>query len=427
MKIHQTSLFTSLCLASVVLCPACGRNALLSLEAPDGDAGGAVTVRRAFFLPNNLPTQWAAYKDGSGPWIPVQPIAPKGQEYELVLRDPSRQLGFALVGDVGPEHVEAVVSFLTVDECLRGVDLGTSAPQAERVSSGEVSWTVAGLAADEHATVSVAGQSFEAKAGEGSTRASSNWPPSGDVLATAGPADGLPTRMLIRRNLRLADGVTIPTLDFSSAEAFSLQAGELAIQGAPVADESYAGVALVTAGGRILMSDWLTTAATKIPFMSVPAPKQTAGDLYEATYYYNSAAGNVAVFDFFRSPAGHTLVLPEAPSGASVWNSGGPGDVRPTAEWPATEPGAIRFASFTQGPDSSHIKWWQIIVSPSYAVGAVTLPDLRNVAGWNGAWDLSPGVATDWSVGSSISSNPEAHPEDGSHEVSTSQRGSMIP
>jgi hypothetical protein len=422
MRTFPAPLFICFCLT------ACGRDPLLSNHAPDGDTDGAVEVRRAFFLPNDLPNQWAAYQDGSGPWIPVQPIEPNGQEYELVLRDPSRQLGFALAADLGQEHVEVVVSFLTVDDCLRGVDLGTSAPQAIRTSPGQISWSVGGLKAGEHATVSVAGQSFETKAeGGGGSSASSRWPSSGDLLATAGPTDGLPTRMIIRRGLRLTDGMTIPTLDFSGAESFPLRSDQLTITNAPIADEIFTGVSLTTAGGTVLLSQETTTPATTVPFMALPAAKQAAGDLYEAAYYYTSSTASAAVFDYFRSPSGHVLVVPAIPSDAKVWNSGGPGDVRLTAEWPVTEPGAIRFANYTQGPDLIHSKWWQVTVSPGYPAGAVTVPDLRDVAGWNAAWDLSVGELTTWGVGSSVSSSPGASPGDGTREVSTTQRGTIVP
>jgi hypothetical protein len=101
--------------------------------------------------------------------------------------------------------------------------------------------------------------------------------------------------------------------------------------------------------------------------------------------------------------------------------------VRLTAEWPVTEPGAIRFANYTQGPDLIHSKWWQVTVSPGYPAGAVTVPDLRDVAGWNAAWDLSVGELTTWGVGSSVSSSPGASPGDGTREVSTTQRGTIVP
>jgi hypothetical protein len=432
MKPLRESAFICLFVASALVGPACGRDGLWWSQAPGGEGSGAVTARRSFFLPNNLTPKWAAYQDGSGPWLPIQPIEEGGREYQLLLSDPSRQLGFAIASDLGPEYCEVVVSFLTVDDCLHGVDLETSAPNQLHTQSGNIFWSVAGLANSEHGTVSLAGQSFDFDPAEMSmnTGANSNWPSSGDLLATAGPASGLPTRMIIRRSLRLTDGMTIPTIDFSSAEAFPLQADHVTITGAPIADESYEGVYLTTAGGRILTSQWTqwtTTPATTVPFMAAPAAKLAAGDLYEAVYMGHSSAGNVTVSAYFHSPTGHALAIPGIPSGAKVSNSGGPGDVRLTAEWPATKPGAIRHAHYTQGPDMMHLKWWQVTVSPSYTGGAVTVPDLRTVSGWNGRWDLVVGTTTNWGVGSSISSSPDSIPHDGALEVSIDQRGTIVP
>jgi hypothetical protein len=279
------------------------------------------------------------------------------------------------------------------------------------------------------ATVSLAGQSFEVKpelVGVG-TGASNHWPASGDLLATAGPVDGLPTRMLIRRNLHLTDGMTIPTIDFSGTQAFALQASQVVFTGPPVAGETYAGVYLTTAGGNILTSPWTNTPGATLPFASAPAAKLAAGDLYQAMYMSQSPAGNVTVTSYFRSPAGHALAIPAIPSGTNVWNSGSPGDVRLTAEWPVPEPGSLRFCHFTQGPDMAHMKWWQVTVSPGYASGAVTVPDVRNVAGWNGHWDLVPGTSTSWAVGTTTSSSPDWNAHDGTLEITTDQRGAIVP
>jgi hypothetical protein len=239
--------------------------------------------------------------------------------------------------------------------------------------------------------------------------------------------DGLPNRMIIRRNLRIVDGMTLPTIDFSSAEAFRLQPAQLTLANAPVAEQTYAGISLITAGGRILMSQWTTTPGSTVPFMTAPAARLVKGDLYEATYMYQSTAGDITVTSFFHSPTGQALAIPALPSGANVRNSGGSGDVRLTAEWPVSEPGAIRYASYAQGPDAMHSKWWQVTVSPSYPAGPVTVPDLRNVAGWNSHWDLSASASTSWTVGTKVSSSPDFSPQDGAREISTDQCGTVVP
>ncbi len=424
---HRESTFVCLCicLASTVVQPACGRDGLLAAGAAGGggENPGGTKVRRAFLLPNNLTAQWAAYQDGSGPWTPIEPLEPNGQDYELTLNDPSRQFGFVIAAAPTTEYVEAAVSFLTVDDCLRGMDLGTSRPRVERTQDANVSWRLTGLASDDYALVSLAGRSFEGMY----TNASAHWPSSGDLLATAGPVKGLPTRMIIRRNLKIVDGMTLPTIDFSSAEAFDLRADRLTLTNAPATGESYAGVNLTTAGGRILMSPWGTTPGTTVPFVSAPAARLMKGDLYEATYMYLSTAGGITVTSYFVSPSGQALTVPSLPSGATVRNSGGPGDVRLTVEWPVSEPGSLRYAYYSQGPDMSHLKWWLVTVSPSYPAGAVTVPDLRDVAGWDTNWDLSPGRPTHWTVGSEVSSNPDFRPQDGTVKISASQDGTIVP
>lgn len=426
----RRSAIISFCLATAFLGAGCGRDGLLSNESPGAASAGGVTVRRVFRTPNNLPDQWAAYQDGAGPWIPIQPLEKGGQEYELVLEDPSKQLGFVVAANLGLGHVEVSVTSLTVDDCLNGLDLDLSGPSSNvRTQHGTIGWSVAGLANDEHAMVSIAGQSFETLPPGLGCAADADWPQTGDLLVTAGPLHELPTRMVIRRNLRLVPDMTIPLIDLSSAEAVPLQAGQVTLTNTPIADYIYAGVSLITAGGNVLMNQGIASGAT-VPFMSLPSSKQAPGDLYEVEYQYESAAGAANVASYFQSPTGHQLVLPSLPSGATVSNSGGPGDVRLTAEWPVTEPGSIRFANYTQGPDAINDKWWHLDISPDYASGdggTMTVPDLRNVAGWNSLWDLAVGTLTSWQVGSSQSSHAGSAPQDGTSETWTAQSGTLTP
>lgn len=446
MAIARTSTLISLCVATALAGAGCGRDGLLSNETeravtPGDAARGSVTIRRTFRIPNNFPGQWAAYQDGAGPWIPIKPIVAGGQEYEFVVKDPSQRLGFVVAADLGfegelpdakgPTPVEVSFTFLTVDDCLKGLELGTSGPSnTARTQHGTISWSVVGVAADEQATVSIAGRSFYALQGSSSYSVDGDWPMSADLLATVGPSDGLPTRMIVRRNLHLAPGLTIPTIDLSSGESFLLQAGHITLTDTPNADWIWGAVFLTTAAsGNTLMNQNVVSGAT-VPFMFLPSSQQVPSDLYQAVYGYQSAAGTVRVTDWFHSPTGHQMVIPAIPSGARVWNSGGSGDVRLTAEWPTTEPGWIRYAYYTQGPDAMYRKLWSITVTPSYDGGnggAMTVPDLRNVDGWKSLWDLDAGTPTSWSVGSVSSASGNPALQDGASEISAAQLGTITP
>ena len=74
-----------------------------------------------------------------------------------------------------------------------------------------------------------------------------------------------------------------------------------------------------------------------------------------------------------------------------------------------------------------HMKWWQVTVSLGYAGGAVTVPDVRNVDGWNGQWDLVAGTSTNWAIGTTISSSLDWNAQDGTLEITTDQRGTIVP
>jgi hypothetical protein len=430
MVIFRKSAITSLCLVTAFMTSGCGRDGLSSNGIPGAASVGGVTVRRVFHLPNNLPDQWAAYREGAGPWIPIQPIEKGGNEYQFVVTSRSEELGFAVAANMGQTHSEVCVTFLTGADCLDGVELDLSGPRkAQPTQRGTISWSVTGLAANEEATVSPAGWNFDVPQNGSGYSPDTDWPASGDLLVTAGPAGGLATHMIIRRNLRLAPGTTLAPIDLHGAEAFPLQTAQIALAHLPVADQGQTGVGLTTIGGSIPLSAGINS-GDMVPFAALPSERLAPGDLYIVNHYSDSAAGTVDVTSYFRSPNGQQLTIPAIPSGAQVWNAGDPGDVRLTAEWPGTEPGSARFADYSQGPDLPNTRWWHLTVSPSYAateVGPVTVPDLRDVAGWNSQWDLSVGVATTWTVGSQSSSSMGASPRDGTIETTTAQLGTITP
>jgi len=235
--------------------------------------------------------------------------------------------------------------------------------------------------------------------------------------------------MIIRRNLRLVPGTTIAPIDLHSAEAFPLQTAQIGLANLPVADPGQMGGGLITGGGSIPLSAGINSGAI-VPFAALPSAKLAPGDLYVVNHYSSSAAGTVDVTSYFRSPNGQQLTIPAIPSGAQVWNTGEPGDVRLTAEWPMTEPGSAHFADYAQGSDLPNMRWWHLTVSPSHAtteVGPITVPDLRGMAGWNSLWDLAVGVATTWSVGSRSSTSVGASPRGGTIETSTAQQETITP
>src|SRR5258706_7607044 len=125
-----------------------------------------------------------------------------------------------------------------------------------------------------------------------------------DLVATAfalGPAT------IIRRGVNYPDGSTIPVLDFSSSEAFGLQANTVTVTGNTNNYELQVTSQIITQKGThgLLRYQFPTRGSTTVPMYSVPEIKLLAGELNSLTVY----AGYSLVTTFYRQPSDRTVDL----------------------------------------------------------------------------------------------------------------------
>lgn len=251
-----------------------------------------------------------------------------------------------------------------------------------------------------------------------------------DILATritrTGNSDTM-TKIILRRGIDLADGATLPLLDFSSAEAFVPATANISLAGAG------AGAAIST---RLITSGFNSTygvvtgqdIGTIKPYFVIPEAQLLPGDLQVLNASGHGAAPSSvrSASRFFRAVQDYTIGL-----GADV--------VPPTLTTIATSPTLrlrarfvnqaeySRETSVTYQEDSTRVVSVSMTADYVLQIGGVydlLIPELTQVAGFQAAWALSPTTSLRWSaarVGGTLGLGIEAVPFDGA-----TMRGAFI-
>lgn len=134
-----------------------------------------------------------------------------------------------------------------------------------------------------------------------------------------GPLDLVATHRntaIIRRRVNYANGATIPVLDFSSAEAFALQAHTLAIELNGIVAPQW-GTAIMTNGGtRANLSSSGPPCCTDGRIYTLPASRQESGDRYHLIVTVpdlSSVAGFPSGWPRLPTPGGWLFSASDAP------------------------------------------------------------------------------------------------------------------
>ena len=245
-------------------------------------------------------------------WLAVQN---QGEEWEQVSSSSFNSFSFAATPKVS-------IAFVTTD----GFDRSTTILNVDRdelegisgelctesVGTKSVSGTVSGLTGAQVARISMALASDGASSGN--TSYSLTELPDGplDLVATRAATSTTqpPDRVIVRHNLDLADGATIPVLNFGAAEAVALASSTLtfANRGTDPVDVS---VVYFSANGteHQLMQFTGATGGTGSVFVSVPDALRVAGDLHAVAAFASSAAGLREVTQFYTAPGDKTATF----------------------------------------------------------------------------------------------------------------------
>lgn len=364
---------------------------------PDQTAPLALTVTATsnvtlVFCDLNVVPVWMGYRDGDGPWTQVN-----GAGGNFTLRISSDRVAVAFVRKylvAGADHYSVALGYFSRDEV---VDL--SAKVCGRTSPIKtLTGTVAGLHPNDFFSVGI---------GEGYADL---LPGAGTAFTIGDASDGVrdlvaattrtlvaqqPDRVIIRRGTNYPAGGVIPVLDFAGAEAFTANVNTATITGLGGSNFVFYNT-FVTANGTAGTLPILYPTPATAPFMTIPADKTQAGDLYNLRVVAQAVADGPrrTVLKSFTTATNQTLDLGPQLNEPTVFTlTAAPFyQVRLVTTLQPEYP-KIFVGTYLQ-PDRNG----SVFISTGWLRGGtaidLTTPDVTQIPGWQAVFGPKPGVTT---------------------------------
>ena len=219
-----------------------------------------------------------------------------------------------------------------------------------------------------------------------------------NLVATSTTGASLPARMIVRRDVDVPDGGTIPLLDFESAEAFDLGTANVTVdglQGEPAVNLTM----LLTSRGHFALPFASTRTAATQPYVTLPANKLLASDLQQL-HVSTEGPSPRSVDLFFRTPSDRTLAIGEPIVRPTFSTIESVNVLRLRTQFVPQIGYDKASAIVYEQPERTAVT--AITMTSAYAAlsGGFVLdvPDLAAVSGFNTAWGLLPGVAVAWNA-----------------------------
>ncbi|MGH7637635.1 MAG: hypothetical protein ACREOK_08275 [Gemmatimonadaceae bacterium] len=218
------------------------------------------------------------------------------------------------------------------------------------------------------------------------------------ILTEVGPDQFFtPDRVILRRDIDLPSGSSIPVLDFTASESFAPATTTLTIAG-------------TQAGEQLILQHLFETATTDVGFLqlsgptgstttlsSVPADKLVSTDLHELlvqAFQSTGLAGRLLI-DYATAPMDRTVTLgpPIAAPSVTTLTTAPYVRLRATVPVQAEYPGMMQVTlrQFTLGGQNRVI----LAVTAGYLAGAatwdITVPEMTGTSGFDANWMMTPG------------------------------------
>jgi hypothetical protein len=301
----------------------------------------------------------------------------------------------------------------------------TSAAHCGSAASLTLLGTVTGLAADEFAMIHASFNALDLVAPPGMDFSLTSLPAGAhDVLATRitrVPGGDVVTRLILRRDVDLPDGATLPAIDFNAPEAFAPVLASVTVAGMAPAGASV-NTSLRTAN---LQSVWsFGTSATNAPatrgYFAIPESRLQSGDLQILTAQANPTTEpqfRTAML-YFRAPVDQTITLGAPISAPDLSVVSTAPALRLRARFPMQSDYDRQTAiSFQQGDNTIVGVAMTATYAALHATGYdLSIPDLSPIPGFDTAWALRPSTPVFYvmyRIGGTLGLGANAVPTDG--------------
>ena len=371
---------------------------------------------------------WVAFRDGDGAWTRETPSVTGSTTTFRHSFISNRAAIASLTPVLGGEFLALRVLYAAPDEL--STDGDTTSSDCLTGAFKSLRGTVAGIATTEAAFIAVgpfARTGVLPREGLDFTIDGVATGPQ-DLLAVR-TAQAAPPRVILRRDLDLPNGSVVPTLDFTSTEAFDMVTATLTIANLggdanPVVDFSV----LTTPHGEFFLPIAASGNGSPQPYLALPADKLLAGDLERLHVSANGNTSRTADL-YFRTPTDRTVTLGSQIATPTISVISGGAAPRLRARYVAqADYDKLSSIVYNQPTSTGFIA---VSMTPAYAALAggydLDLPDLTGVSGFDPSWALKAGVIN-WTanrIGGTLPLARDAKPVDGATRVTSLTQGTI--
>jgi hypothetical protein len=385
---------------------------------------------------NGAEPQWVAFQDGDGHWTRAQ-VEVTGQIAKFSHNFTANRGAIATERQLAGALTFLSVQYGTLDELSIAGDPRTDLCGVPAVNT--LLGTVSGIDSNEVVVVS-----------DGrSTRVATDLD-AGNIFTLRfvppGPQELLATRLtdtgdklilagyILRHDLELPDGATIPVLDFNSAEVIQPVSRVLTLAGFGP-DGAFSGVGLRTAhSDNVFTYGMPEVVAPARAYYAVPEDKLAPGDLQflSATTSLTNTSNVVrSIAAYFRAPTARTLTFPAIPHPPEVSVVSTAPTMRIRARFDAqADYDRATGVHFQQGQNVVALSMTAAYAALNPAGYDLIVPELTGVAGFDARWGLQAGIVTFWQsnrLGGTLGLAPGTVPVDGDTRVFGTDAGSITP
>ena len=341
---------------------------------------------------------WFAYQDGTGPWTRVLPGANNTFSFQLQ----SARGGIATVNTVGGVATAFDVNVVyasAAEMATYSASAGIGACPTKNVTG-----TIAGVTNLQFTNISL-GTSTTFVTGNGTAPFQLTRVPDGtlDLFAARIVSAGRRAdRLILRRGVSVANGGTVPVVDFAAAESFAPATDNVRVLGlttdTAIVSTVYTGVRSSTFGFLNIIPAY-TASSGAVPYDAIPVTRLNAGELQQLYAVTSTPQSSRFAGVFFRAPGAFTVPLAGYLSTPTITRSTDAPYARPRFQVDfETAYSRLMSVEFAQ---ASQTRTASLLATSGYTGGTrwdFVFPDLSAAAGWNSTWALRPAVPFTWTV-----------------------------